>query len=75
MAEKTSNLYPNETYTIELPLDDEHQEDVFVGINGKTWMVKRGEPVEVPGCVYEVLMESMQMDKLALSRQRKLMER
>lgn len=70
MAEKSTNLYPNEEYVITLPLTSEKQDDVPVSINGKTWLIKRGEEVTVPGPVYEVLMNSMKMDQLALKRQR-----
>lgn len=71
MATKANtNLYPNETYMITLPLTEEKQDDVPVSINGKTWLIKRGEEVEVPGMVYEVLMNSQKMDQLAVKRQR-----
>ena len=48
MEEKT-------TVTIRLPLTRELREDVFVGLNGKTWLIKRGEAVEVPTNVAKVL--------------------
>ena len=41
--------------TIRLPLTREQQEDVFVGINGKTFLIKRGEEVRVPENVAKVL--------------------
>ena len=41
--------------TIRLPLTREQREDVFVGINGKTWLIKRGEEVSVPWTVAKVL--------------------
>ena len=41
--------------TIRLPLTREQREDVFVGINGKTWLIKRGEEVSVPWIVAKVL--------------------
>lgn len=31
------------------------EEDVFVSVNERTWLIKRGEYVEVPECVKEVL--------------------
>ncbi len=43
------------TVTIRLPLTRELREDVFVGINGKSWLIKRGETVEVPWNVAKVL--------------------
>ena len=41
--------------TIRLPLTREQREDVFVGINGKTYLIKRGEEVRVPENVAKVL--------------------
>ena len=41
--------------TIRMPLTREEREDVFVGINGKTWLIKRGEEVRVPENVAKVL--------------------
>ena len=43
------------TVTIRMPLTLEQRGDVFVGINGKTWLIKRGEAVEVPWNVAQVL--------------------
>ncbi len=40
---------------IRLPKERREQEDVFVGINERTWLIKRGVEVEVPECVAEVL--------------------
>ena len=40
---------------IRLPKERREQEDVFVGINGRTWLIRRGVEVEVPVCVAEVL--------------------
>jgi hypothetical protein len=31
------------------------EEDVFVSVNERTWLIKRGEYVEVPECVKEVI--------------------
>ena len=44
-----------EKVTIRMPLTREQREDVFVGINGKTWLIKRGEEVSVPWTVAKVL--------------------
>ena len=40
---------------IKLPLTRSEKDDVFVGVNGKTYLIKRGEAVEVPESVAEVL--------------------
>lgn len=40
---------------IRLPRERCEQEDVFVGVNDRSWLIKRGVEVEVPECVAEVL--------------------
>lgn len=65
-------LYTEDTYKIMLPISNEKQDDVFVSVNGKTYQIQRGKEVEVPACVYEVLMNSQKMDALALERSRAL---
>ena len=41
--------------TIRLPITRENSSDVFVRVNRRTWLIKRGETVTVPECVVEVL--------------------
>lgn len=41
-----------------IPLTKEHQEDVFIRVNQRTWLVKRGEEVELPKCAVLVYQES-----------------
>ena len=41
---------------IVLPFDDQAG-DQFVSVNDRTWLIRRGEEVEVPECVFEVLRE------------------
>lgn len=43
------------TVKIRMPLTREMKDDVFVGVNGKTWLIKRGEEVELPAYVAKVL--------------------
>ena len=40
---------------IRLPKERRDQEDVFVGVNERTWLIRRGIEVEVPECVAEGL--------------------
>lgn len=40
---------------VKIPRIRKDQEDVFVSVNMRTWMIKRGVEVEVPECVAEVL--------------------
>lgn len=43
------------TVKLKLPLSRNEKEDVFVGVNGDTWMIQRGQEVEVPWYVARVL--------------------
>ena len=40
---------------IKLPLTRSEKDDVYVAVNGKSFLIKRGETVEVPDYVAEVL--------------------
>ncbi|MBQ9747548.1 MAG: hypothetical protein IJV98_02075 [Clostridia bacterium] len=44
-----------ETVMVRIPRLKKDEEDVFVSVNMRTWIVKRGVDVEVPLCVAEVL--------------------
>lgn len=44
-----------ETVKIKLPLTREERDDVYVAVNGESFLIKRGEYVEVPKYVAEVL--------------------
>jgi len=70
MAEKKETT--NSLVKIVLPLTEEKQDDVFVGINGMNYKIQRGIEVEVPASVAEVLKNSEEMDKLALIRRSKM---
>lgn len=47
--------------TIRLPKTKPDQEDLFVSINMRTWIVKRGVDVEVPECVALAIRDSEDM--------------
>lgn len=51
---------------IKLPLTRSEKDDVFVGVNGKTYLIKRGEAVEVPESVAEVLQHREDMLGIAM---------
>lgn len=40
---------------VRLPLTKTEKDDVFVRVNTRTWLIKRGEEVEIPECAAEVL--------------------
>lgn len=69
---ESKNIYGQESYTITLLLDETHQDDVNVIINGEVTQIKRGEEVTVSAAVYEVLQNSMKMDMLAVKRSKAL---
>ena len=51
---------------IKLPLTRTEKDDVFVGLNGKTYLIKRGVEVEVPEGVAKVLERREKMLSIAL---------
>ena len=53
--------------TIRLPKTRELMEDVFVSVNQHSWLIRRGETVEVPACVAEVLKHSEEMSEAAMA--------
>ena len=59
---------------IKLPLTRTEKDDVFVGINGKTYLIKRGEPVEVPESVAWVLERKEKMLAKAMEFEAKAAE-
>ena len=62
MAEEKKTETPKEKMVkIRIPRTKANQEDVFVSVNMRTWLIKRGVEVEVPECVAEVLRHSEEM--------------
>lgn len=47
-------------YEIIIATHDQDKQAVPVGVNGKTWLIKRGEKVIVPECVVENLRNAVQ---------------
>ena len=65
-AQKETSAAPatgEEMVTVCLFKDNErYKDDVFVAVNGKTWQIKRGEPVQIPKYVADVLEQSRRQD-------------
>lgn len=62
MAETKKTEAPQEKMVkIRIPRIKADQEDVFVSVNLRTWLIKRGVEVEVPECVAEVLRHQEEM--------------
>jgi hypothetical protein len=51
-----------------------HKDDVFVSVNGKRYLVKRGVNVMVPRFVFEALRESGEQDIVAAETIQRLSE-
>ncbi len=75
MAETAKKLKEEPKRTIMLPINNEKESDVFVSINGSRYQIKRGEEVEVPESVYNILIASQKQDQIAIKRSRDLSER
>ena len=56
--------------TINLPLSRTEKDDVYVAVNGDSFLIKRGVDVEVPDYVFEVLKhkEDMLMKAIAFEQ-------
>ena len=55
-----------EKVRIKLPLTRTEKDDVYVGLNGKTYLIKRGVPVDVPLGVARVLERREKMLSIAM---------
>ena len=51
---------------VKLPLTRTEKDDVFVGLNGKNYLIKRGVEVEVPHGVAKILERREKMLSLAM---------
>ncbi len=74
VAEKNSSEAEKKekTVVIQLPVIEGMGDSVYVGVNMKDYQIKRGEPVEVPLCVAEVLENSNRQMMVAMERQKEL---
>ena len=57
---------------IKLPLTRNEKNDVYVAVNGKSYLIKRGEYVDVPASVAEVLENREKMLSAALEFESKV---
>ena len=61
---REAEKHAHEMVTIRLAFDKEHTEPLTVSVNGKTWLIKRGEEVVVPRFIKDVLDNSEKQDML-----------
>ena len=65
----TMDTQEKDTEVIHLFKDSQrYKAPVFVGVNGETYLVQRGVPVEVPKAVAEVLQHSEEMENAAMEK-------
>lgn len=55
-----------------IPMTRDDEADVFVSVNSRTWLIQRGEEVEVPECVAEVLKNQNEAYKRIIANERSL---
>lgn len=73
--QKKLKAYYDEIVTINLFLDnDKYKDDMIVAVNGKVWQIKRGEDVQVPRYVAEIINNSMKQDRATALKIRELEE-
>ena len=67
MATVTTTKPIEKMVKIRIPRTKQNQEDVFVSVNMRTFLIKRGVEVDVPECVAEVLRHQEEMlEEIAL---------
>ena len=57
---KDTASQPDDNVTVRLQEDETNKHDLPLGVNGKTYLLKRGEDVSVPRDVYEVLKDCVE---------------
>lgn len=74
VAEKTSDKAESKpkTVVIQLPVIEGMGDSVYVCVNMKSYQIKRGEPVEVPLSVAEVLRNSDKQMMEAMQKQEEM---
>ena len=66
MATTTTTTTAPKMVTINIPLTRHEKEDVYVAVNGKSYLIKRGVDVKVPAYVAEVLKHKEEMLTLSM---------
>lgn len=64
-TEKKETANAEKKVKIRIPRLKENNDDVYVSVNDRTWLIKRGVEVEVPECVAEVLQHQDEMLEMA----------
>lgn len=67
MATTNTETKTQKTVRVRIPLTRTEKDDVYVAVNGKGYLIKRGEYVEVPASVAEVLQHKEEMLETAMA--------
>lgn len=52
---------------INIPLVKNEPDSLFVYLNKKTYVIKKGEDVEVPRCVYDMIVDNQEQNKRSIN--------
>ena len=64
-TEKKETANAEKKVKIRIPRLKENNDDVYVSVNDRAWLIKRGVEVEVPECVAEVIQHQDEMLEMA----------
>ncbi len=65
MAESATKTETKTMVTVKLPRINPRDPDLYVAVNGEAYLIKRGESVQVPDYIKEVIDHSDEMANLA----------
>lgn len=65
--EKAAQPIKSERVKVKLPKENKDDTDLYVSVNGESFLIKRGVVVEVPEYVAEVIRHSEDMNEFALA--------
>ena len=71
-TKKTGRSYWEELVPYKIPIDRTNNDDVFVAVNGRSFVIQRGQEVMIPRNVAEVLKQSEDAQYQAFMKQRQL---
>lgn len=71
LSKNNQKKQDEEMVTVFLIKTKEKKDDFFCAINGHTYQIKRGEYVQVPKAVQEIIKHQNQMDQIALENMEK----
>lgn len=64
MKKEKTNV-AEDTVTVFIPKENKHDDALYVAVNGKRLLVKKGENVKLPRCFAEVILSSFDAKKTA----------